>query len=691
MLLAVFCVPSADADGESLWVNGVDVINHPESMPAGCTYDPGSNTLTLNGANLTTSHVAPFLTQGTLGAVIFDDRDTALVLNVVGNSNVINNSASGEENGIQVAGNLTITGSGSLSVSASNGVCGIFTVGSLTFNGPTVTIAAGSLPVCGNNGIVISAGTVNSSLDSNNGITISGSSTVNSGGIEATSGIISIEGSAAVESSVITTGTGGLSVSGSVTVNVTNMNIGEAPSANSNFSMSGGTINVAANGYIDVNGNITMSGGSIVFAGGHPGVSLGAYGTPESDGTVTLTGGSITVNNAAAGIIFIAASDNSPPSATPILTYEGANPLNNLAFDDNQLTVIQAGSASISFPAVSHTISFNANGGTGTMANVENTTGSYTLPANGFTAPANKAFKCWSVGGVEKNVGDVITVTQNVEVTAVWQDSSSPAPAQTFTVTFDANGGTGEMAPVADVSGEYTLPANGFTAPAEKTFKCWSVGDAQFKVGEKINVAANVTVKAVWKDVPAPEPAYASDTVDGKAVYKNEIAAATDTDVSGIFTAAKGANGAVDVKIGTMDISFDSAAVSAIGGNTVSLKAEMKTEGLTVPDAKAVIEVTLDGALFANGTAKVTVPFTQEVPEGKELVVYFINGDTKEKMDATYENGKVVFTTNHFSTYAIVFEDESDDTLMWIEVGIVAALAVIAISVLLYLQFRRKA
>ena len=54
---------------------------------------------------------------------------------------------------------------------------------------------------------------------------------------------------------------------------------------------------------------------------------------------------------------------------------------------------------------------FAANGGTGTMADVTGISGKYTLPANGFTAPAGKQFKAWSVGGVEKVVGDKITVT----------------------------------------------------------------------------------------------------------------------------------------------------------------------------------------------------------------------------------------------------------------------------------------
>jgi len=67
-------------------------------------------------------------------------------------------------------------------------------------------------------------------------------------------------------------------------------------------------------------------------------------------------------------------------------------------------------------------ISFNANGGTGTMTNAIATSGEYTLPDCTFTAPANKQFKSWSVGGSEKAVGDKITVTADTTVIAIWQE-----------------------------------------------------------------------------------------------------------------------------------------------------------------------------------------------------------------------------------------------------------------------------
>ena len=162
-------------------------------------------------------------------------------------------------------------------------------------------------------------------------------------------------------------------------------------------------------------------------------------------------------------------------------------------------------------PVVTYTVSFAANGGTGTMADVTGISGEYTLPANGFTAPAGKQFKAWSVGGVEKAAGDKITVAANTTVTAVWED----IPVVTYTVSFAANGGSGTMADVTGVSGEYTLPANGFTAPSGKQFKAWSVGGTEYAVGASITVSADTTVTAIWEDIPVIE--YNITVTDGKA------------------------------------------------------------------------------------------------------------------------------------------------------------------------------
>ena len=148
----------------------------------------------------------------------------------------------------------------------------------------------------------------------------------------------------------------------------------------------------------------------------------------------------------------------------------------------------------------------------------------HTLPANEFTAPAGKQFKAWSVSNTEADPDDSVAVTadandttvkeyapgasitvdKDITVTAVWED----IPA--VTISFDANGGTGTMDPVkVTVGSSYTIPENGFTAPEGKQFSCWKIwDDGVLFAGEVIEeVAENITLTAVWEDIPVePEP-----------------------------------------------------------------------------------------------------------------------------------------------------------------------------------------
>ena len=143
-----------------------------------------------------------------------------------------------------------------------------------------------------------------------------------------------------------------------------------------------------------------------------------------------------------------------------------------------------------------YTLTFDANGGSGTMTPVTDLTGEYKLPANEFTAPSGKQFKGWSLT-TDGAIVTKVDMTENRTVYAIWEN----IPVVTYTVSFAANGGTGTMADVTGISGEYTLPANGFTAPAGKQFKAWSVGGVEKVVGDKITVTANTTVTAVWEAV----------------------------------------------------------------------------------------------------------------------------------------------------------------------------------------------
>ena len=69
-----------------------------------------------------------------------------------------------------------------------------------------------------------------------------------------------------------------------------------------------------------------------------------------------------------------------------------------------------------------------------------------------------------------------------------------------FTVSFNANGGTGNIDDVlvAD-GGTYVLPVCGFTAPDGYEFMCWSVNDTEKAVGDEITVNADTIVTAIWE------------------------------------------------------------------------------------------------------------------------------------------------------------------------------------------------
>ena len=152
------------------------------------------------------------------------------------------------------------------------------------------------------------------------------------------------------------------------------------------------------------------------------------------------------------------------------------------------------------------TITFNANGGTGSMEPVTVEEGSrYVLPACSFTAPDGQEFKAWEIGGIEYNAGDDYVVLGNTEIKALWKDSA--VIPTTFTITFNANGGTGSMEPVTVEEGSrYPLPACGFIPPVNMQFSGWALSAGGSVIADgAIMVTSNITLYAIWEPVPVNE------------------------------------------------------------------------------------------------------------------------------------------------------------------------------------------
>ena len=152
---------------------------------------------------------------------------------------------------------------------------------------------------------------------------------------------------------------------------------------------------------------------------------------------------------------------------------------------------------------------------------------------------------------------EVITSRFSVVKTAVAISGATPPPA-TYTVSFNANGGTGTMAEVTGVSaGAYTLPANGFTAPDGKRFVGWatSAGGTAIAAGGTITVSANVTLYAIWEEIPTSHPAKPTLGITGTYTYSGSAQTVT---VTGFDSATMLITGNVGTNAGTYTASVTS-------------------------------------------------------------------------------------------------------------------------------------
>jgi uncharacterized repeat protein (TIGR02543 family) len=151
----------------------------------------------------------------------------------------------------------------------------------------------------------------------------------------------------------------------------------------------------------------------------------------------------------------------------------------------------------------SYTVTFNSNGGTGSMSPQSgnyNTTAPLTL--NAFTR-TGYTFTGWNTlsggGGTAYADGASYTFTASVTLYAQWSINS-------YTVTFNANGGTGSMSPQ---SGNYNTTApltlNAFTRTGY-TFTGWNTAangsGTAYADGTIYSFAADITLYAQWTALP---------------------------------------------------------------------------------------------------------------------------------------------------------------------------------------------
>ena len=151
-----------------------------------------------------------------------------------------------------------------------------------------------------------------------------------------------------------------------------------------------------------------------------------------------------------------------------------------------------------------YTVRFNANGGGGTMADVTGISGSYTLPACGFTEPEGKQFKGWSTSADGSVIsGTTYEVSSDTTFYAIWESKEYSIIVTDGKATI----GAGSEISKATQGTTITLSAN--AAPDGKVFDKWVVEsgnttleDANSETTTFIMPAEAVSVKATYKGAP---------------------------------------------------------------------------------------------------------------------------------------------------------------------------------------------
>ena len=253
----------------------------------------------------------------------------------------------------------------------------------------------------------------------------------------------------------------------------------------------GSTINVTANTTVTaiweaIEYNVSVTGGTASVGAGTP-ITKATMGT-----TVTLTAGAAPSGQMFDKWVVNGVVVDDANSATTTFVMPAGN--------------VTAKATYKNIPVVTYTVSFDANGGTGSMADATGVSGDYVLPVCGFTAPNGKQFKAWSVGGVEKAAGDTITVNANTTVTAIWEN----IPVTYYTVTFDSNGGSAVTAQSIEAGQKATKPAD----PTKDgyDFKGWTLNGSAYDFNTAVN--GNITLVATWEQKQVVPTTY-TVTVNG--------------------------------------------------------------------------------------------------------------------------------------------------------------------------------
>ena len=170
-----------------------------------------------------------------------------------------------------------------------------------------------------------------------------------------------------------------------------------------------------------------------------------------------------------------------------------------------------------------YTVRFNANGGGGTMADVTGISGSYTLPACGFTEPEGKQFKGWSTSADGSVIsGTTYEVSLDTTFYAIWESKEYPIIVADGKATIGAGSEISKAAKGTTV----TLTAN--AAPDGKVFDKWEVVSGSITLADANSATTTFTMPDSEVSVKATYTILHTHTYDQEIQKPETLKSAAD-------------------------------------------------------------------------------------------------------------------------------------------------------------------
>ena len=310
-------------------------------------------------------------------------------------------------------------------------------------------------------------------------------------------------------------------------------------------------------------------------------VTLNPFGTKASSGSGSFTG-------------TYSISGNGAATKTITVTFRNFN-------TDNGNSATKTVSFSVSVPAwTSYTIKYNANGGSGAPGNQtkwkdQTLTLSSTKPTR-----TGYSFLGWSTSSTATSAsytaGGSYTANAAATLYAVWK-------ANTYKVTYNANGGTGAPSAQTKTYGVTLTLSSVKPTRTNYTFKGWSTSasatTASYQAGGSYTSNAALTLYAVW------ELTYKKPEISGVSITRDETGEIinvkfswkTYADVSSVCVIVESSKGSTDYEVAATGMS--GSGDETISGLDPELAYTVRIEVVDNKDTPWTVSRSLPGLVFA--------------------------------------------------------------------------------------------